>query len=455
MSHKATWCLLLVFFSTLLMSQERLVIDRVIAKVGGEIILLSDVEEQYSYLKDNAVDIDEDAKCELLENIIAQKMFIHHAKLDSILVTDEEVNAQLDFRFDNVLAQMNGDEEFFQEYYGATVQEMKEKYRDDQKEQILLERMQQSLIANVNITPEEVQKYYSSVPTDSLPFLSSEVEISEIVYEPNVNAVEEQKALDLITDIRRRIVEDGESFEDLAKTYSMDGSAQTGGDLGFAKRGSYVADFEAAAYSLKNDEISEIVQTEFGFHIIQMIERRGNKIHVRHILIIPEITDNDLEKSRLELDSIRKEVVMDSMSFETAVRLHSVESSPSYSFGGRMKNPKSGDTFFKTGDLPPDIYFAIDTMSVGQLSAPLEYTTPRGEKLYRLIKLDSRSSPHRVSIDKDYDRIKIMAKEGKKSQYMAEWIDEKYNKTFIEIEEDYRGCENLDKWVRKGLVLKP
>ncbi len=455
MSYKATWCLFFVLFSTILISQERLVIDRVIAKVGGEIILLSDVEEQYSYLKDNAVDIDESAKCELLENIIAQKMFIHHAKLDSIVVTDEEVNSQLDFRFDNVLAQMNGDEEFFQEYYGATVQEMKEKYRDDQKEQILLERMQQSLIANVNITPEEVQEYYTSVPTDSLPFLSSEVEISEIVYEPKVNPQEEKKALDLITNIRERIVNDGESFEELARTYSMDGSAQGGGDLGFAKRGSYVADFEAAAYSLKKDEISEIVQTEFGFHIIQMIERRGNKIHVRHILIIPEITDADLEKSRLELDSIQNEIVIDSMSFETAVRLHSVESSPSYGFGGRMKNPKSGDTFFETGDLPPDIYFAIDTMSVGQISSPLEYTTPRGEKLYRIIKLDSRSSPHRVSIDQDYDRIKIMAKEGKKSQYMAEWIDEKYNKTFIEIEEDYRGCSNLDKWIRKGIVLKP
>ncbi len=438
-----------------LQAQDSLVIDRVVARVGGEIILLSDVEEQFSYIKDNTPDIDENTRCEILESTIAQKMIIHHAKVDSIEVGDAEVDAQLDYRFDNILAQMNGDEEFFQSYYGATIVEMKEKFRDDQKQQILMERMQQSLIARIDITPKEVQAFYKSIPVDSLPYLKSEVEISELVIEPKVNEEERQIALDKITDIKKQITEDGKPFEEMAKRFSMDGSAANGGDLGFAKRGNYVADFEAAAYSLKKGELSDIVESEFGFHIIELIERRGNRIHVRHILIKPTITDDDLELAENKLKGIIAEIEMDSITFKEAVRKFSMEVAPSYSNGGRMKNPKSGNTFFETSDLTPDIFFAIDTLTLHGITDPIEYTTPSGETLYRVIKLDTRTSPHRASLETDYDRIKQIAKNSKKNEYMADWIDKKYQKTYIEVEGIYSSCPNLAKWGKKWATTTP
>lgn len=440
--------------SVIAQAQDNYVIDRVVARVGGEIILLSDIEEQYAYLLGQAVELDESAKCDILETTIAQKMIIHHAKVDSVEVGDAEVDAQLNYRFDNILAQMNGDEVFFQEYYGSTVAEMKEKFRDDQKQQILMERMQQSLIAKVDITPKEVLEFYNSIPVDSLPYLNSEVEISELIMEPKVNDVERQKALDKITEIRSRIVEGGEEFEELAKKYSMDGSAPNGGDLGFAKRGSYVSDFEAAAYGLVEGELSDIVESEFGFHIIKLVERRGNRIHVKHILIKPEITYEDLELAKEKLAGIIEELRIDSLEFGEAVRKFSMEDAPSYSNGGRMKNNKNGTTFYETADLPPDVYFAIDSLEVGEVTGPIEYTTPTGETLYRTIKLTSRSSPHRASLDADYDRIKQIAKESKKNIYMAEWIESKYDKTYIEVEGTFGTCPNLAKWT-KTIVNKP
>lgn len=441
--------LLLCVVCTIAQAQDRKVIDRVVARVGGEIILLSDVEEQYAYIKDQSVEVNENTRCEILESTIAQKMIIHHAKVDSVEVSDAEVDGQLDYRFDNILAQMNGDEEFFQSYYGATVGEMKEKFRDDQKQQILMERMQQTLIAKIDITPKEVLEFYKEIPYDSLPYLNSEVEISEIVIEPKVNEEQRQIALDKITDIRKQIVEDDQPFEEMAKRFSMDGSAANGGDLGFAKRGNYVADFEAAAYGLKKGELSEVVESEFGFHIIELIERRGNRIHVRHILIKPEITDEDLDLAKEKLEGIIAEIAVDSITFKEAVRKFSLEASTSYTNGGRMKNPKTGNTFFETSDLPPDVYFAIDTLNVDHITAPIEYDTPSGETLYRAIKLDTRTSPHRASLETDYDRIKQIAKNGKKNEYMADWIDKKYQKTYIEVEGIYDTCPNLAKWGKK------
>lgn len=439
----------LILISAFALNAQTYLVDKVVAKVGGEIILLSDIEDQYAYLAQNSVSLDDNAKCEIMSGIISQKIIVHNAKLDSIEVGDDEVEAQLDYRFDNILAQMNGDEEFFKEYYGATVKEMKEKYRADQKEQILLDRMQQSLIAGVNITPSEVKEFFEAFPTDSLPYLNSEVEISELVISPKVNEQERQKSLDKITKIRAQIVEDSIAFEELALKHSMDGTAQRGGDLGYTTRGSFVPEFEAVAYSLKKDEISEIVETEFGFHIIQLLDRKGNRIKARHILIKPEITTADLEKTESNLDSIIQLIRADKLSFSVAVRKHSMEKSQHYHNNGRMKNPTTGNTFFETKDLSPDIYFAIDTMEVGQVTNAIEFRTPQGETMYRCIRLDSRSKPHRANLQEDYSRIQLLAKESKKNEYLAKWLDEKYDKTFIEVDPEFGHCPDLSDWITK------
>ncbi|MBK9744849.1 MAG: peptidylprolyl isomerase [Saprospiraceae bacterium] len=356
-------------------------VDKVIAKVGSEYILLSEIEEEFAYAKSKDPGVSDDIKCVILDNMIAQKLVIYHAKIDSVEITDAEVETQLDYRFESVLRQMNGDEAFFEEYYGASVAEMKERYRDDQKHKILAEKMQHKLISEIEITPKEVEKFFKNVPSDSLPYFKSEMEISEIVSLPLVNDIERQKALDKIKILREKVVNGTETFADIATKNSQDpGSAARGGDLGFAKRGVYVPEFEATVFSLAKDEISDIIETEFGYHFIQLIERRGNSVRARHVLIKPEITQADLDKTKVLLDSVRQLITIDSLSFENAVKKYSVKSVPSYANGGRVKNQNSNNTFFAADDLDPDTYFAIYDLKPGAISKPMLITMPDGKK---------------------------------------------------------------------------
>lgn len=433
--------------------QAQEIIDKVVINVGGEYVLYSEMINNYRYIKESNPNAEVNI-CLVAEQIVSQKILVDQAKLDSIEVSDIEVEGQLDYRFQDILRRLEGDEAKFKEYYGKSISEMKDDQREDMKQQILAERIQGQLINEVTITPKEVVDFFNSIPKDSIPFLSSEVEISEIVFKPQVNAAEKEKALQKLTEIREKILSNEESFEDMAQKNSADGSAQQGGNLGWASRGSYVPEFEAAAYSLDPDEISDIVETEFGFHIIKMNERRGNSIRVQHILIRPEITQADLDLTRTKLDSIRNLVTVDSIPFEYAVKLHSDKKSQNYHNGGRMANPRTGSNYFDTGDLPPDIYFEIEEMEVGEISEPLEYYDRAGETMFRVIRLESRTKPHRASLEQDYSRIQTFAKESKKSLYYNDWMIEKMSETFIKVDPDLSQCPNLMKWIDEA-DIKP
>ena len=420
-------------------------VDKVIAKVGSEYILLSEIEEEFAYAKSKDPDVSDDIKCVILDNMIAQKLVIYHAKIDSVEITDAEVETQLDYRFESVLRQMNGDEAFFEEYYGASVAEMKERYRDDQKHKILAEKMQHKLISEIEITPKEVEKFFKNVPSDSLPYFKSEMEISEIVSLPLVNDVERQKALDKIKILREKVINGTETFADIATKNSQDpGSAARGGDLGFAKRGVYVPEFEATVFSLAKDEISDIIETEFGYHFIQLIERRGNSVRARHVLIKPEITQADLDKTKVLLDSVRQLITIDSLSFENAVKKYSVKSVPSYANGGRVKNQNSNNTFFAADDLDPDTYFAIYDLKPGAISKPMLITMPDGKKAYRLIQLNSTSKPHKANLKEDFDKISNFAKESKKNEYFLNWLKTKRTETYIYTDPLFSYCKTVE-----------
>ena len=234
----------------------------------------------------------------------------------------------------------------------------------------------------------------------------------------------------------------------MAQTFSDDpGSGSRGGDLGFAVRGTFVPEFEATAYSLKKGDISEPVLTEFGYHILELLERRGNRIHLRHILVKPEITEIDNEKARESLDTINAKIKRGEITFELAVKRYSEEKIPSYSNNGMLQNPKTGKTTFETADLPWEIYAAIEDMEVGDISEPLEYPLPTGEVYYRIIKLRNKTNPHKANLDQDYAKILQFAKESKKNEYFAKWIDEKLKNTFIQVEEGYISCPKLEKLI--------
>lgn len=427
-------------------SQTRSVLDKVVAAVGSELVLLSDIEEQYAYLEAQRGGLPPDARCAILDNLMLGKLMLNQAKLDSVEVTDIEVETEITARIDRILGYMNNDVNAFEAYYGQTIAEVREQMREDQKNQILTQRMQTEVQSKITITPSEVKAFFNQIPKDSLPYFNAEVEVGEIVYKPKINEDERKKAMSKLEDIRQRIVDGGEDFAALAKKYSDDGSARGGGDLGWTKRGAFVPAFEAAAYNLEIGETSQVVESEFGFHIIQLLDRRGNTIHTRHILVRPAITSADLDLAYNLLDSIATLLQMDSLNFSFAVKRYSEKDVQSYNNDGRMVNPASGNTFFQVNELEPDIYFAIDTLKVGEYSRPFEFTGPDGQSYFRIVMLQSRTSPHRASLAQDYSKIMKAATEAKKNDYLSEWITEKIGSTYVFIDPNYKTCPELQKW---------
>ncbi len=447
---------LFLFSTSLFAQQQREVIDKIVGKVGNELILLSDVEEQFDLTEKERGGVPPDFRCALVDNLLAKGLLLTQAKLDSVEVSDEEVDAQLNARIEQILGYMNNDVSQFEEYYGQSISAVRKQFRDDLEDQLLVQRMRGQVVAGVTVTPAEVKSFFASIPVDSLPYFNSEVEIGEIVYKPQVSAAEKQKALTKLEEIRTRIVDGGEDFGQLASIFSDDGSsARLNGDLGTQRRGTFVPEFEAAAYNLENGEISKIVESEFGYHLIQTIERRGNSIHTRHILIRPEINQDDLQLAQSRLDSIRTLILNDSISFSRSVKRFSDKDQQSFNNDGSMVNPKSGNTFFEIADLDPEVYFTIDTMEVGNISAPIEFRNPLGEIYYRIILLKSRTKPHKANLAQDYSKIKAAALESKTTSHVNKWVTEKMGATYIAIDRMYHGCPNLQNWLKEVQTAKP
>ena len=435
---------LLFCFSMNLSAQK--IIDKVVALVGDELILLSDIEEQFAFMKQNNPQLESDARCNILDQLLVNKLLLNQSKLDSVEVTDEEVDEQMNARLEQILAYMNNDIRQFEDYYGQTINQVKTQMKDELRNQLLTDRMRSKIFSEVKVTPAEVKAFFDKIHKDSLPYFNSEVEIGEIVMKPKVNEDEKKRAIELLTDIRRQIVEEGANFSDLALKYSDDGSGRNGGDLGWTKRGNFVPAFEAAAYKLEKDEISPVVESEFGFHLIQMLGRRGNSIHTRHILIRPSIGPEDVQKVKDEMAKIRQEIMSDSISFSFAVKKYSDEDQQSTNNDGRMINPATGNTFFEIGDLDPDIYFTIDKLKLKEISEPFEFEGPRGEIFVRMVQLQSLTPPHKASLEQDYSKIRKATIDSKKSAYISDYVESKVENTYIKIEESFSSCPTLYKW---------
>ena len=447
---------LLLLSAPVFSQNERAIIDKVVATVGGEVILLSEVQEQLAYLKQQDPNLPPDHVCVAMQNLLAQKLLVNQAKIDSIPLKDEEVENQLEARVERLRVYFNQDEKAIEEYYGQTVNEIKDQMRNDMRSQLLAERMQGEITGKATVSPLEVQAFFNKIPKDSLPYFNSEVEVRELVYNPPVNAEEKTKAREFLEDLRRRIVEGGESFADLAKKHSADpGSGSKGGDLGWQKRGTFVAEFEAAVYKLDPNQISPLIETEFGFHMIQLLERRGNLVHARHILIKPEITDKDLEMAEAKLDSIRQLITSGEMTFTIAVKQFGDKNVASYNNDGRVANPRTGNTFFEVADLDTNIFFAIDGISPGEVTEPIPYRAPDGTRRFRLVQLQSRSKPHKADLKQDYNKIQAAALEQKKGDYLEKWVLEKLRSTYMTIGDPFDTCPNLQEMIKAGRTVRP
>ncbi len=437
------------FIATLTINAQPQVADKVVAVMGGKIILQSDVQSQYmEYVAENAAT--PETKCKVLEDLLYQKLLLLQAEKDSTLtVSDAQVEAELEKRLNYYVNQF-GSKDKFEAFYGKTIQQFKDELRGDVKDILLAQQMRGKVTEGITVSPEEVRKYFEAIPADSIPFINSQVEIAEVVKMPIISDEEKNVAKQKIEQLHARVLK-GESIGNLAILYSDDpGSAKNGGLYKGVKRGEFVPEFEKRAYSLNDGEISEVFETQYGFHFMQVVHRHGDLVDIRHILITPKVTEEDMAQAKRALDSIYKAVTRDSLSFSEAAARFSDDKNTKYS-GGVIINPQTGLTRWdmdQLGQIDPTISFTINTMKIGDVSAPVFYNTPDAKQAYRIIKLNNITKPHKANLVDDYQQIQAAALAKKESRTISEWINHKLREgIYVKIDADYQSCHFQNNWL--------
>ncbi|GAB3327912.1 peptidylprolyl isomerase [Marivirga atlantica] len=430
------------FFISSAYSQKQQVVDEIIAKVDNYIILESDLAIAYREYLSRGNNKNDASKCNVLEGLVVNKLLLAKAEIDSVVVPDAQVDAQLDSRL-NVMINQIGSVEKIEEYYGKSLDEFKVEIRGDIKEQMVMGEMQRTITSDIEVTPREVQKFFKNIPRDSLPFYSTQVQVGQIVKYPEMSREAKASIKARLNGLRERILE-GEDFSQIAKLYSQEpGAKQSGGNLGYFKRGQLAPEYEAAALKLKKGEISKPVETDFGFHIIELIDRRGNEFNTRHILIRPSFTKQDMARATNYLDSLRTVILADSISFESAAKEYSDDMNTSSS-GGYFLDPESQGTKISVEELEPNVFFTIDTMQIGSITKPITFTKQDGSDAVRILYYKDRIRPHQASLELDYQRIKQAALNKKRSEVLDKWFREAQDEVYITIDEAYQDCQILN-----------
>jgi peptidyl-prolyl cis-trans isomerase SurA len=446
---KLTATLALLMITIIPAWSQNQVADKIIAIVSDKIILRSEVEVAFGELKNENPEASETEKCAILEQYVTQKMLVGQAERDSIIVTDEEVEGAIDNRI-RYFVDRFGSEQRVEEMAGKSIYQLKEEYRSTFKDNLTAQRVQQSLIGNVKITPQEVTAFYNKIPKDSLPFYPTTVEVGQIVFRPDINAEVEEYAISNLNTIRKEVTTGKLAFDVAAGIHSQDpGSKDNGGELGIVGRDDLVPEFAAAAFRLQNGEVSPVVKTKFGYHIIQMMNRQGEKAKLRHILIKPLITNDMVTLASKKADSVRAILMAGNMQFSAAVGKFSADDATKMS-GGIFTNPQTASTFLTMEELEPEIALAVQEMKVGEYSQPQEYKDAQSEdRLVRILYLRNRTEPHKANLRDDYGKIQQVALTEKQNKYLFDYISEKTPTFFIKIDEEYLTCPSLEKWATK------
>lgn len=432
--------LVLVFISCLSgWSQGKSVsVNKVIGKVDNYYILRSDLENlilQYQQQNQPAPN-----QCQALESLIIRKMLLAKAEIDSVEVEDKQIDNQISARME-YMAKRFGSEKNIVEAYGKSIETLKAELRSEIKEEMLSDKMQSKITEAIKVTPSEIRKFFNAIPKDSLPFIPAEVEIGQIVRFAKVTKAQKDELRNKLLDFKQR-VEKGEDFSGLASAYSEDiGSAQQGGDLGFAKRGMMVPEFEGAALKLKPNEISEPIESEFGLHLIQLLEIRGAEYHARHILLRPDYNRMDLSDPQRVLDSLNRVIKTDTtVKFERLAKDWS-EDKNTADAGGLIKDAQSGASRLPLdASMDYNLYMMLDTMKVGTISAPLNYRTDDGKTAMRIVYYKSKSEPHTASLKLDFEKLNNIVLANKKTKAVDEWFKKAVADVFIKVEPEYQGC---------------
>ncbi len=412
-------------------------VDRIIAKIDNYYVLRSEVETIMLRAREQQQPVD---KCKALESLAIQKLLVAKAQIDSVIVEPDVVESQLDARMGEMV-RIYGSEKNIVEQFGKSLETLKGEVRQQVSEQLTAQKMQQTITENMTVTPQEVKRFFTNIPSDSLPDIPSEVVVGQLVRLAKLTKSQKEDLISKLEEYKLR-VEKGEKFDELAKEYSEDqGSRTYGGDLGWAKRGQMVPEFEAAAMQLRPNEMSEVVESSFGFHLIQLLEIRGQEYHARHILLRPEYSRLDMTDATNYLDSLAREIRKDSISFENAVRLYSEDESTKYS-GGIITDPQTGSTKLALDmTMEPNLYFAVDTMKVGSVTKPLPYRSADGKTGMRLLYLKEKYQPHTINLGDDYEKIKEFALMNKQNEEIEKWFREAIGEVYIKIDPEYQVCK--------------
>lgn len=443
-------CSISLFASTFVFAQPGGVVDKIAAQVGDNIILLSNIETQKQQALAAGMPVSPNMDCEILEELMYQELLINQAILDSIVISDQQVDAEMENRL-RVIEEQIGSREKMEAFYGKTANQIKEEFRPIIRQRLLAEEMERTINSDISVTPKEVQDFFATIPIDSIPLINSQLSFQQIVHYPEVTKDDKKLAYDKLSDILTGI-KNGKSFETQARIHSMDpGSAPLGGKIE-ASRGMMVPPFEAAVFSLEQGEVSDIFESTYGYHIVKLISRKGDDYICQHILIIPEFSSSALEKSALKMDSCYNLLAQNKITWEEAVLKYSNDEMTKQN-KGIITNPITGEQTWDMEDLnqvDQQIFLLTDAMEKGDISTPNLYMNIYDRKQgVRIVRLMNRTEPHRANLKEDYALIKRAAENDKKQRTINNWIKSKIGNAYIRVDDSYQNCTFRNKWIQK------
>ncbi len=424
--------------------------EGVSAVVGEYVVLDSDIDKSYLELQQQGMSIKDVTRCQLLGKLMEDKLYAHHAKVDSLVVSDEEITARIEQQIAYITDQFGGDEAKVAEFYKkSSIDELRQELFETNKVIYLAGQMQQKVVENVEVTPEEVRQFFFDIPEDQRPVFSAEVEVAQILIEPIITDKAKQDVIDKLNEFRRDIVENGSSFATKAVLYSKDGSASKGGLIaGIRKNSPFAKEFKDVAFSLEEGDVSEPFETEFGYHIVTVDKIRGQEIDVRHIILFPEVTSEAVARARTKIDSIRTEISGGRLSFADAARKFSDEIETRNN-GGQLINPVSLDTKFDLTKMDPTLsaqVYNLKENEVSQIFSDRDYT---GKTSFKILTVTNRQSEHAADFVSDYEKIQDLALKEKQIKAIEAWQDKKIRDTYISVNGDYFDCDFSSNWLKK------
>ncbi|WP_257669645.1 peptidylprolyl isomerase [Parapedobacter tibetensis] len=454
--HSCILLVLAILSASKIVTAQSKVIDKVAAVVGSNIILQSEIEMQYAQYLAQGNKASSDFKCYILQQQLTQKLLAQQAAIDSIEVGEGEVDDNINSRLRYMSSQAGGQERL-ERFLNRSLLQYKEEMRPSIYEQLKANKMQQNIVSGIDVTPLEVKRYFGSLENDSLPYFNTEVEVGELVVYPKLTREEKQQFRDRAEDLRRQVAE-GADFATIARLYSQDpGSSPYGGDLGFNTREGFVKEFSAVAFRLKPGELSPVFESEHGFHFLEVLERRGEEVRTRHVLIQTKPTSASLQRSKTHIDSIHSQVISKKLDFYTAATMYSDNKETKYNGGMllNMENQQNRTTLIPTDKLDASVFTAIDTLQPGQYSRPAQFTDQMGKTGYRFTYLKSRTPPHQANLNQDYAKIKEAALDDKINRKLSEWFEGRRKVTYININEEYHDCDDLKIWLKDAEKIEP